>query len=132
MLQQAMLSKPWIWKVLTWSKSSGMIFLLHFMTTGWYCIIYHNVCTGKSRYGICVNFYRPMERVPPGGGLGGSRRDRHSSTFRRESWRKSMEKSSDSAFSRLVTHSFPKISLWSVQNHNCCKILFRGESVKKK
>ncbi|XP_069682984.1 MAP kinase-activating death domain protein isoform X2 [Periplaneta americana] len=58
--------------------------------------------SGKSRYGICVNFYRPMERAPPGGGLGGSRRDRHSSTFRRESWRKSMEKSSDSAFSSCV------------------------------
>ncbi|KDR13172.1 MAP kinase-activating death domain protein, partial [Zootermopsis nevadensis] len=55
--------------------------------------------SGKSRYGICVNFYRPLERVPPGGGLGGPCRDRHSSTFRRESWRKSMEKSSDSAFS---------------------------------
>ncbi|PSN33006.1 MAP kinase-activating death domain protein, partial [Blattella germanica] len=52
--------------------------------------------SGKSRYGICVNFYRPMERAPPS--VGGGRRDR-SSTFRRESWRKSMEKSSDSAFS---------------------------------
>ncbi|GLH13288.1 MAP kinase-activating death domain protein [Gryllus bimaculatus] len=56
--------------------------------------------SGKSRYGICVNFYRPIERAPPGGGTpGATRRDRHSSTFRRESWRKSMEKSSDSAFS---------------------------------
>ncbi|KAJ9588130.1 hypothetical protein L9F63_018488, partial [Diploptera punctata] len=53
--------------------------------------------SGKSRYGICVNFYRPMERAAPS--VGGNRRDRHSSTFRRESWRKSMEKSSDSAFS---------------------------------
>ncbi|XP_071452693.1 MAP kinase-activating death domain protein isoform X9 [Hetaerina americana] len=52
--------------------------------------------SGKSRYGICVNFYRPMERVPPVSGAAGRR---SSSTFRRESWRKSMEKSSDSAFS---------------------------------
>ncbi|XP_046429526.1 MAP kinase-activating death domain protein isoform X3 [Neodiprion fabricii] len=55
--------------------------------------------SGKTRYGICVNFYRPIER---GGSMGGGvtgRRDRHSTTFRRESWRKSMEKSSDSAFS---------------------------------
>ena len=59
--------------------------------------------TGKCRYGICVNFYRPMERAPPN--IGGSRRDRHSSTFRRESWRKSMEKSSDSAFSRWAVSS---------------------------
>ncbi|XP_034242501.1 MAP kinase-activating death domain protein isoform X3 [Thrips palmi] len=51
--------------------------------------------SGKCRYGICVNFYRPVERVAVGG-VGGRR---HSSTFRRESWRKSMEKSSDSAFS---------------------------------
>nr|CAD7399883.1 unnamed protein product [Timema poppensis] len=55
--------------------------------------------SGKCRYGICVNFYRPIERAPPGSSTGTSRRDRHSSTFRRESWRKSMEKSSDSAFS---------------------------------
>ncbi|XP_049779283.1 MAP kinase-activating death domain protein [Schistocerca cancellata] len=55
--------------------------------------------SGKSRYGICVNFYRPMERVAPPAGLSGSRRDRRSSAFRRESWRKSVEKSSDSAFS---------------------------------
>ncbi|XP_046395565.1 MAP kinase-activating death domain protein isoform X5 [Ischnura elegans] len=54
--------------------------------------------SGKSRYGICVNFYRPMERVAPGGVSGAAGR-RSSSTFRRESWRKSMEKSSDSAFS---------------------------------
>ncbi|BES98893.1 uDENN [Nesidiocoris tenuis] len=50
--------------------------------------------SGKSRYGICVNFYRPIDR--PGAGSTSSRRGTH---LRRESWRKSMEKSSDSAFS---------------------------------
>ncbi|XP_064556213.1 MAP kinase-activating death domain protein isoform X4 [Drosophila montana] len=82
--------------------------------------------SGKTRYGICVNFYRPIERPssataavaerggPPGngapgghgpggigvgGGGGGGVRGRRSSAFRRESWRKSMERSSDSAFS---------------------------------
>ncbi|XP_002058054.3 MAP kinase-activating death domain protein isoform X8 [Drosophila virilis] len=80
--------------------------------------------SGKTRYGICVNFYRPIERpcsataagaergsaagngapgghaagVGVGGGAGGVR-GRRSSAFRRESWRKSMERSSDSAFS---------------------------------
>jgi hypothetical protein len=62
--------------------------------------------SGKTRYGICVNFYRPIEKSTPGptgggGGATGSRRGR-SSTLRRESWRKSMDKSSDSAFSRQV------------------------------
>ncbi|XP_031340209.1 MAP kinase-activating death domain protein isoform X5 [Photinus pyralis] len=51
--------------------------------------------SGKTRYGICVNFYRPIEKYQSGIGTGG----RSSSTFRRDSWRKSMEKSSDSAFS---------------------------------
>nr|XP_036227116.1 MAP kinase-activating death domain protein isoform X20 [Bactrocera oleae] len=67
--------------------------------------------SGKTRYGICVNFYRPIERhtanVDRGAmsgnhgvaGLGQSTRGRRSSAFRRESWRKSMERSSDSAFS---------------------------------
>ncbi|KAM8721000.1 hypothetical protein ACLKA7_006953 [Drosophila subpalustris] len=77
--------------------------------------------SGKTRYGICVNFYRPIERPSSasgggaagterggltgnghghgtGGGSGGAR-GRRSSAFRRESWRKSMERSSDSAFS---------------------------------
>ncbi|KAG8235676.1 hypothetical protein J437_LFUL015734, partial [Ladona fulva] len=67
--------------------------------------------SGKSRYGICVNFYRPMERAAPGAvpGAGGRR---SSSTFRRESWRKSMEKSSDSAFSSstILPNSFAEIS----------------------
>ncbi|XP_039280575.1 MAP kinase-activating death domain protein isoform X3 [Nilaparvata lugens] len=53
--------------------------------------------SGKSRYGICVNFYRPLER--PGAASAHSARDRRDRHFRRESWRKSMEKSSDSAFS---------------------------------
>ncbi|XP_073964964.1 rab3 GDP-GTP exchange factor [Choristoneura fumiferana] len=48
--------------------------------------------SGKTRYGICVNFYRCVERAPAPG-------PRERSTLRRESWRKSMEKSSDSAFS---------------------------------
>ncbi|XP_062537080.1 MAP kinase-activating death domain protein isoform X2 [Armigeres subalbatus] len=59
--------------------------------------------SSKTRYGICVNFYRPVEKyvasVSGTGNLSGSRKGRNS-TFRRESWRKSMEKSSDSAFSR--------------------------------
>ncbi|KAI4462781.1 hypothetical protein MML48_4g00015086 [Holotrichia oblita] len=53
--------------------------------------------SGKTRYGICVNFYRPIERGPANSATGGRR---GSSTLRRDSWRKSMEKSSDSAFSR--------------------------------
>ncbi|CAK9795534.1 MAP kinase-activating death domain protein [Anthophora plagiata] len=56
--------------------------------------------SGKTRYGICVNFYRPIERVGGGAGSGVStKRDKYNTTFRRESWRKSMEKSTDSAFS---------------------------------
>ncbi|XP_075972918.1 rab3 GDP-GTP exchange factor isoform X3 [Anticarsia gemmatalis] len=48
--------------------------------------------SGKTRYGICVNFYRAVERATAPG-------PRERSMLRRESWRKSMEKSSDSAFS---------------------------------
>ncbi|CAH2092006.1 unnamed protein product [Euphydryas editha] len=48
--------------------------------------------SGKTRYGICINFYRAMERAPAPG-------LRERGVLRRESWRKSMEKSSDSAFS---------------------------------
>ncbi|XP_076759653.1 rab3 GDP-GTP exchange factor isoform X13 [Xylocopa sonorina] len=56
--------------------------------------------SGKTRYGICVNFYRPIERVGTAAGSGVStKRDKYNTTFRRESWRKSMEKSTDSAFS---------------------------------
>jgi hypothetical protein len=58
--------------------------------------------SGKTRYGICLSFYRPVEKAPsstaPSNTLGGNRKAK-SSNFRRESWRKSMEKSSDSAFS---------------------------------
>ncbi|XP_055298322.1 MAP kinase-activating death domain protein isoform X7 [Sitodiplosis mosellana] len=61
--------------------------------------------SGKTRFGVCVNFYRPVERyVPSGGGPQNAasstlaKRARNSA-LRRESWRKSMEKSSDSAFS---------------------------------
>lgn len=53
--------------------------------------------SGKTRYGICVNFYRPIEKLSAGGG---SSTRRGSTNLRRDSWRKSMEKSSDSAFSR--------------------------------
>lgn len=74
--------------------------------------------SGKTRYGICVNFYRPIERATAsaqhqgGGASSGAAAGQQtsagrSSAFRRESWRKSMEKSSDSAFSRqvfLTTH----------------------------
>ncbi|EEB16134.1 map-kinase activating death domain protein, putative [Pediculus humanus corporis] len=55
--------------------------------------------SGKCRYGICVNFYRAIEKTQTNGN---NKRDRRSSTFRRESWRKSMEKSSDSAFSSNI------------------------------
>nr|XP_037870783.1 MAP kinase-activating death domain protein isoform X5 [Bombyx mori] len=48
--------------------------------------------SGKTRYGICVNFYRAVERA-----TGAGPRDR--GVLRRDSWRKSIEKSSDSAFS---------------------------------
>uniref|UniRef100_A0A2A4JST7 MAP kinase-activating death domain protein n=1 Tax=Heliothis virescens TaxID=7102 RepID=A0A2A4JST7_HELVI len=48
--------------------------------------------SGKTRFGICVNFYRAVERAQVPG-------PRERSMLRRESWRKSMEKSSDSAFS---------------------------------
>lgn len=77
--------------------------------------------SGKTRYGICVNFYRPIERNVPNGNTNNgaavssslNKRARNSA-LRRESWRKSMEKSSDSAFSRqvsenlisFITHSF--------------------------
>ncbi|XP_017780292.1 PREDICTED: MAP kinase-activating death domain protein isoform X2 [Nicrophorus vespilloides] len=52
--------------------------------------------SGKTRYGICVNFYRPIEKGP----ANAQSLRRGSTTLRRDSWRKSMEKSSDSAFSR--------------------------------
>lgn len=65
--------------------------------------------SGKTRYGICVNFYRPIERFAPGNEKISTpvistqtARGRRNSAFRRESWRKSIEKSSDSAFSRQV------------------------------
>ncbi|XP_011309315.1 MAP kinase-activating death domain protein isoform X1 [Fopius arisanus] len=56
--------------------------------------------SGKTRYGTCVNFYRPVERITssisPGMRI---RKDKNDPKLRKESWRKSMEKSSDSAFS---------------------------------
>lgn len=64
--------------------------------------------SGKTRYGVCVNFYRPVERhVPSSGSIpnaasGTLAKRARNSALRRESWRKSMEKSSDSAFSRQV------------------------------
>lgn len=71
--------------------------------------------SGKTRYGICVNFYRPIER----GGSSAAQQQQHhavtaaaaaaspggqqrSTALRRDSWRKSIDKSSDSAFSRQV------------------------------
>lgn len=70
--------------------------------------------SGKTRYGVCVNFYRPVERyVPSGSGIpnaasGTLAKRARNSALRRESWRKSMEKSSDSAFSRQVEFSYNK------------------------
>lgn len=64
--------------------------------------------SSKTRYGVCVNFYRPVERyVPSTAGIpnaasGTLAKRARNSALRRESWRKSMEKSSDSAFSRQV------------------------------
>ncbi|CAG9838074.1 unnamed protein product [Diabrotica balteata] len=52
--------------------------------------------SGKTRYGICVNFYRPIEKTPANLNVG---KGRTNTNLRRDSWRKSMEKSSDSAFS---------------------------------
>ncbi|XP_066959628.1 MAP kinase-activating death domain protein isoform X7 [Macrobrachium rosenbergii] len=54
--------------------------------------------SGKTRYGICVNFYRAVERGSLAGVASTRGRDRGSS-FKRESWRTSLDKSSDSAFS---------------------------------
>lgn len=64
--------------------------------------------SGKTRYGVCVNFYRPVERYVssagsiPNAASGTLAKRARNSALRRESWRKSMEKSSDSAFSRQV------------------------------
>ncbi|CAG9766594.1 unnamed protein product [Ceutorhynchus assimilis] len=52
--------------------------------------------SGKTRYGVCVNFYRSVEKSS---GLFGLNKARANTGMRRDSWRKSMEKSSDSAFS---------------------------------
>nr|CAH7754231.1 unnamed protein product [Callosobruchus chinensis] len=52
--------------------------------------------SGKTRYGICVNFYRPIEKCTQSAGL---TKGRANTSLRRDSWRKSIEKSSDSAFS---------------------------------
>nr|CAI5837230.1 unnamed protein product [Callosobruchus analis] len=52
--------------------------------------------SGKTRYGICVNFYRPIEKCTASAGL---TKGRANTSLRRDSWRKSLEKSSDSAFS---------------------------------
>lgn len=61
--------------------------------------------SGKTRYGICVNFYRPVEKFlqpVPNAASGTLAKRARNSALRRESWRKSMEKSTDSAFSRQV------------------------------
>lgn len=66
--------------------------------------------SGKTRFGICVNFYRPVEKYVPSNtttnaATGTLAKRARNSALRRESWRKSMEKSSDSAFSRQVSNS---------------------------
>lgn len=66
--------------------------------------------SGKVRYGICVNFYRPVERVSHSNPAAGPKR--RNSALRRESWRKSMEKSSDSAFSRYLRVNSISSSSW--------------------
>lgn len=64
--------------------------------------------SGKTRFGICVNFYRPVEKCATNpssatsASADGHTKTARNSALRRESWRKSMEKSSDSAFSRQV------------------------------
>lgn len=63
--------------------------------------------SGKTRYGVCVNFYRPVEKYVPASGIinpasGTLAKRARNSALRRESWRKSIEKSTDSAFSRQV------------------------------
>lgn len=131
-LAAEVLLQPWIWTVCIECGPDGLIFVPHFVNIVQYCVTYCYVGTGKSRYGICVNFYRPMERVPPGGCLGGARGDRHSSTFRRESWRKSIEKSSDSAFSRLVTHPVQRLAgLCFPLNYKYCTVIVVRQLVKK-
>lgn len=70
--------------------------------------------SGKTRYGVCVNFYRPVEKyVPttsgvPNAASGTLAKRARNSALRRESWRKSMDKSSDSAFSRQVKFHYFK------------------------
>lgn len=46
---------------------------------------------GKTRYGVCINFFRPVERPSASSSSPSNRRD---------SWRDSLHRSSDSAFSR--------------------------------
>ncbi|CAG0888292.1 unnamed protein product [Cyprideis torosa] len=50
--------------------------------------------TGKVRFGVCLNFYRPVERLFPSNGNRG-----RGPSSKRDAWRKSLDKSSDSAFS---------------------------------
>ncbi|CAL4113353.1 unnamed protein product, partial [Meganyctiphanes norvegica] len=54
--------------------------------------------SGKVRYGICVNLYRAVERGSTSSQSSSRGRDRGSS-FKRDAWRTSLDKSSDSAFS---------------------------------
>ncbi|XP_044593341.1 MAP kinase-activating death domain protein isoform X2 [Cotesia glomerata] len=57
--------------------------------------------SGKTRYGICVNFYRPVERYTSTSGSNSvwKKKDKNDAKLRKENWRKSMERSTDSAFS---------------------------------
>lgn len=74
--------------------------------------------SGKTRFGICVNFYRPIEKSVPGVVATNTKHGR-STAFRRESWRKSMEKSSDSAFSRQVLIEKSYTPNNQTQSSNC-------------
>lgn len=74
--------------------------------------------SGKTRYGTCVNFYRPIER---GGGGGHSNASAAGGGKRRDSWRR--DKSSDSAFSRQVCIEFCALYIVVFDGVNCC-ILF--------
>ncbi|XP_034939632.1 MAP kinase-activating death domain protein isoform X2 [Chelonus insularis] len=57
--------------------------------------------SGKTRYGTCVNFYRPVERIsiPSTGSSVTVKKDKHCMKLAKDGWRKSMERSTDSAFS---------------------------------
>ena len=55
--------------------------------------LFISIDTGKTRYGVCINFFRPVERLSSAASV----------SLRRDSWRDSIHRSSDSAFSRYST-----------------------------